>query len=110
MIDREQLWSELEQNLNFIGGGKMEKPKAAGLENVIDREVRIEDFWTKVRDDFNLWAKDYKAKLDQKLHNAQAKITELENQNVILAREVVKHRRRDAQIAELMGWHKAEKK
>jgi len=72
----------------------------------INKETKIEEFWSKMREDFTSWMGEYKAGIDGKLHNAQIQITKLENQNVLLAKEVVRLRKRDAQIEELMGFKK----
>lgn len=109
-LGERNLWNELEENLNFIGGGKMEAPKRAGIEPLVREEAKIDEIEKEIRANIDLWMKDYKVKIEAKVREQYAKIQELENQNVMLARLVVKHRRRETQIAEVMGWQKAEKK
>ena len=104
------LWQTLSDDLNFIGGGKMEKPRVAGIDYVIRKEVKFDEAWLKAKDEIDGMIKEYKFGMDQKLRNAQVKIIELENQNVILAKEIIKHRKREAQIAEMMGWQRPEKR
>lgn len=107
---RENLWNELKENLNIIGGRKMEAPKRAAIESVVREEAKIDEIEKEIKSNIDLWMKGYRAKIEAKMHEQYAKIQELENQNVVLVRLVVKHRKREAQVAEVMGWQKSEKK
>lgn len=88
----------------------MYAPTRAGIEPLVREEAKIDEIEKEIRLNIDLWMKGYKAKIEAKMREQYAKIQELEGQNVSLARLVVKHRRRETQIAEVMGWQKAEKK
>lgn len=110
-MDRQQLFTELESDLNFIGGGaRMEKPRTGGIDFTLRKEIKFDEAWMKAKVELEELRKEDRLVFDQRLRNAQNKIIELENQNVMLAKVVIKHRKREAQIAELMGWQKSEKK
>lgn len=144
-MDRQELFNDIEDDLNFIGGGKnkiemnikdldwnygidlgghknsndlnliigggkMDKPKAGGIDFAVRKEIKFDEAWMKAKVELEELRKEDRLVFDQRLRNAQNKIIELENQNVMLAKVVIKHRKREAQIAELMGWQKAEKR
>jgi hypothetical protein len=102
LVDREKLWSDLKESINSIGGGRiMEGPKNVGIESLTFSEIKednpLEDFWLKVKQDFDLRVEAYKERVGKHRQN-----------RINLLKEADMLRKISSQIAECLGPQRVE--
>lgn len=91
-MNKEAIFRELTNDLDFIGGRIMEKPANGGIT------------FSEIKEDKDVHG--LLKRIKNVLLDAEGELLKLENQNTLLAKEIVRIRKRDAQIAELMGLKK----